>query len=134
MSYHYTIHSEVNCVYAIHSTPYALDEEQHQLIDMEMDPLFSKSMNILRDISATSLPVEYSYGYFKNQSQPQFEGIVEGLGQCKIAWVLGNGRDFGLVLQWLSSRRLTSTIVERKPFRDIESAREWLEIPKGFIF
>ncbi|MBT3990810.1 MAG: hypothetical protein HON14_16555 [Rhodospirillaceae bacterium] len=134
MAYQYSIHPDINCVYVEHTGTFEVDEEQHQLIEMEANPHFTRGMDILRDISATSFPEIYNFEYFKHQSHSQFKDIASGLGRCKIAWVLGNGRDYGLVRQWVTTLNLTSATIERKPFRDIDAAKDWLNVPKDYSF
>lgn len=61
----YIIDPNTNCVFVTHTGKFKVDEEQHQLVEMVADPLHRSSMNVLRDISSTALPQEYSFEYFK---------------------------------------------------------------------
>jgi hypothetical protein len=57
----------------------------------------------------------------------------EKIGECKWAAVVGDGRSYAKIHQSIVSRRLDGYPVERRVFRDIDKAREWLEIPAGYV-
>ena len=66
------------------------------------------------------------------ESKPKIEEIQHQIGKSKIAWVLGNGRDYGLIHQWIVNHRRSGAIVTRKPFREIEAAMQWLGPPEDY--
>ncbi len=50
----------------------------------------------------------------------------------RIAWVVNNGRDCSLVHQWGVSQRLSVPEVERRAYRELPPALEWLRIPADY--
>ena len=50
----------------------------------------------------------------------------------KVAWVVGDPHDFKLVHQLCALGRLNHFDTDRKEFRDIAKAKEWLNIPADY--
>jgi hypothetical protein len=50
-------------------------------------------------------------------------------GECKIAWVVANGKDFALAHQMLLIHRFSNRRFDTKAFREIEAACEWMSLP-----
>ena len=50
-------------------------------------------------------------------------------GECKIAWVVGSGKDFAPAHQMLLIHRFFDRRFDAKNFREIEPASEWLGQP-----
>ena len=132
MTYQYYIDANVGYMFVTHFDTYLVEEELHQIEVMCSDDQFQIGFNILRDVRSTNLPESYNFQFFMTESKPKFVEIQHRIGESNFAWVLGNGRDYGLVHQWIVSHRLSNAIVTRKPFRDIGAAMQWLGLPEDY--
>lgn len=90
-------------------------------------------MNVLRDVLDTSLPEEFGYKFFSEQTPKRYENIAGIVDRGKIAWVLGNGKDYATIHQFTLTTRFASlSNTSRMPFRAIDKAREWLGLPLDY--
>ena len=115
-----------------HFGAYELDEEQHHLRDLMAREDFRPGCNILRVMEGIAMPEEYSFEYFTSRSKPKLNKLAEKMKSIRIAWVVNNGRDYSLVHQWGVSQRLSVPEVERRTFRELPPALEWLGIPADY--
>ena len=72
------------------------------------------------------------YSAIKSKLSVGIGPIDDQLGDCRIALVVKNGRDYRKVHQFMVSLRFEKTQVERKAFRDIDQAFSWLGFPENF--
>jgi len=91
-------------------------------------------MNFFRDTRATELPDSFDYGYFKETRASVMYDIEISLGDCKMAWLVGNGRDYAIIHRLGVSSRLTPDSIHRRPFREVRQALEWLGLPEDYKF
>tara|TARA_B100000315_G_scaffold260808_1_gene325646 strand:+ start:7781 stop:8212 length:432 start_codon:yes stop_codon:yes gene_type:complete len=129
------IDDNVNCVFIQHYESFTSGEGIQVLQRVLKDPAHKKDMNVLHDVTQLSLPDEYDLQWFReNVRKESTETMDINLGRGrKAAWILSNPRDFKVIHQWSVVDRLNTSVVERRPFRDIEKAKEWLEIPTGYV-
>jgi hypothetical protein len=84
-------------------------------------------MNLLRDTRFAELPSNWSYSHFRQVYAPKFHDIWMQMGDCKLAWVAGQGRNYPLANQAAMTNRLELTgMVEREPFVNLENTLVWL--------
>ena len=87
---------------------------------------------VLHDFCDVKFPSDISYDSlsdsFKRNTQ-QYGGMVVN---CQSAIVVGDAQSYMKIHQYLVSGRLDHSSVERKAFRDIKKAFEWLGIPEGY--
>jgi hypothetical protein len=103
-----------------------------QLVNL---PNYIKGMNLLRDISVTTLPTGYDLEWIKKDYESRVKSQDQKLGSDrKAAWVVGNANDFKLIHQFCAITRLSHNIVDRQPFRNMDRAFEWLDIPEDYEF
>ena len=127
------IDKAVNCVFVQHFGIYEEGEGSRQLVELAANPDHVLNMNIIRDITLTNLPDEYDLAWFQKHSDSDLADVDKYVGSGrKVAWVLGNPKDFKTVHQWCAVNRLNRYVIERLPFRSVESAMKWLEIPEGY--
>jgi|GEM_PF-342982 hypothetical protein len=132
MSYNYYIDPDINAVFIEHFGQMKIDDVPDSLELIRSHPLHKKGMNIYRDITLATQPPEYNFGFFKKASPARLEEFEDPLGKCKLAWITGTSHDYKVVHQFLTSRRNSTDTVERKPFSDASSAREWLGITDDY--
>lgn len=133
MSYEYQIDSEQNCVFVRHFGVIDVGEVQCQLEETAKDPNFRKHMNLLRDVSQATLPEGYDFERFHRINQTIMQPLDRVLGiERRVAWVLGNVKDYGTIHQFSVSARLNRLIGDRKPFRQMEKALKWLGLPGDY--
>lgn len=128
---HY-IDAAVNCVFIEHVGEFAAGDGPANLRDILADPAFRPGMNFLRDASRTMLPAEFGYQYFVRTKEKVMGAIEMQIGTADMAWVVGSARDFAAIHQLCVSNRLTPDGLQRRPFRGIESAFNWLELPADY--
>jgi len=89
-------------------------------------------MNILRDVGNSGLPADYNYPFFKDHGKNVLPELDRQMGKCKIAIVVKNAKDYAMAHQMTVATRLIGTSVERKPFREAQKAKAWLNIPDDY--
>ncbi len=126
MPFSYYIDSNVNCVFirSIGKIPLFGTQEVIQKIldDQDFDP----GMNMLFDTSRSKLPSEWNYKFFTDSNSGVNQDLFVGQTDFKMAWVVADGKDFAKFHQMILSTRLSLNIVERKVYRDVETAKLWL--------
>ena len=134
MSYRVHIDGSVNCVFVQHFGTISSGEITEQLKILVQDPAFNKNMSLLRDVTQTSLPENYDLEWFRQTSATTMALVDDDLGTGrKVAWVLSSVNDYKVVHQWSVVGRLNTKVMERRPFRDITKAMNWLGIPEGYV-
>jgi hypothetical protein len=94
------------------------------------DPDYAGNTNILRDCSDAALPSDWTWERMTTTTKERMEAFNDKLGLCKVAWVVKDGTDFAKVHQYSVSDRFGDHSVERRGFRDMAEARQWLAIPE----
>ena len=89
-------------------------------------------MNILRDFSEQPIPAETSFRNLNRLRIDRLNKTDQKLGPCKIAIVVANAASYAKAHQFIVTGRLKVNPVERKLFRKIAVARDWLGIPKDY--
>lgn len=133
MPYRVKVDRSVNCVFVQHFDTFVLEEGTTQAKETILDPEYLPGMNYLRDVTQTVLPPEYCLNWFKKHAVDVLPQVEKGLGTSrKVAWVLSNANDFKTIHQWAATIRLNMYVSERRPFRSVDNARAWLEIPEEY--
>jgi hypothetical protein len=128
---HYIV-AGVNCVFIEHVGEFVSGEGPANLAEILRDPAFRPGMNFFRDSASTSLPAEFGYAYFARTKERSIGAIEKQIGSVKMAWLVDGANDFTIIHQLSVSTRLTPAGLQRRPFRSIESAFNWLELPADF--
>jgi hypothetical protein len=81
---------------------------------------------MLFDTSRSKLPSEWNYKFFTDSNSGVNQDLFVGQTDFKMAWVVADGKDFAKFHQMILSTRLSPNIVERKVYRDVETAKLWL--------
>jgi len=127
MTYQFYIDQIAETVYIDHSSRFGSEETFEAFQDILADPAYRPGMNLLRDTRFVELPDNWSYSHFRQVSAPKFRDIWMQMGDCKLAWVAGQGRNYRLANQAAMINRLELTgTVERQPFVNLEDALVWL--------
>ncbi|MBT4938633.1 MAG: hypothetical protein HON14_05835 [Rhodospirillaceae bacterium] len=131
-SFQIRIDLEVNCAFIRHIGQIGLAEVPESFDKILAHPKFRKGINILRDASEAVQPENYGYKFFQKDSPQRLAKYEQPFGNCKLAWVISNPREFAMVHQFTLARRLSEDTIERQPFKTIEAAKEWLNIPEDY--
>ncbi|MBT4938036.1 MAG: hypothetical protein HON14_02810 [Rhodospirillaceae bacterium] len=134
MAYSFYIEPSVNCVFVRHFDVFHVDDTLNQYHEMIEKPEYLPNMNVIRDVLTTTLPDEFGYKFFSEKTPDRYKDIESVMGQSNVAWVLGNGKDYAIMHQFTLTARFADSLshITRKPFRTLEAAREWLEIPPDY--
>ena len=128
---HY-IDAGVNCVFIEHVGEFVRGEGPANLAEILRDPAFRPGMNFFRDSTTTSLPAEFGYEYFARTKEQSMGAIEKQIGGVKMAWLVDGAHDFTIIHQLSVSTRLTPAGMQRRPFRSIESAFNWLDLSADY--
>jgi hypothetical protein len=131
VAYQYCIDPEINCVFVQHYDAVDYGEGLDAFDEVLQDLSFHIGLNILHDLSRADLPEILSEVKYLTDNRRRVAEIDTRLGQCRVAFVVKSADDFAI------AHRISITIrpvtqVERKPFRDLGKAREWLGIPDDY--
>ncbi len=134
MPYQFYIDPSVNCVFVRHFDNFHLDETLNQYREMFKHPTYKKNnLNVLKDVTATFLPPEYGFKFSSEQTPIRYKEFDDVIGKSNIAWVLGTSKDYVIMHKFtLITRFKPLHHITRKPFRTIEKAKKWLEIPPDY--
>jgi len=132
VAYEYEIDEDVNCVFVRHFGEFGIDDVPNSFQDIVSDSRHRPGMNMLRAITETTQPGEYGFKFFKEKSQKRLGKFDQKLGKCRLAWFTTSGRDYRIIHQFITTRRFSHDLVERSPFTDLKSAKEWLGIPGDY--
>jgi len=89
-------------------------------------------MNVLRDIRKQTISEDWSYHSMSKEAQTQMERHDTILGKCKWAVLVPDANFYAKVHQFITTGRLGNHLVERKPFRELDAALEWLGVPTDY--
>ena len=131
MAYTMHIDPDINCVFFKHYGPISVDEFVKSFSDILEHPDYRAGMNILRDNSDQQFPADISFEAIAASSK-RVKEQDSGLGDCKWASVVGDAQSYSKVHQYITSGRLSENPIERRVFREMEKAREWLGIPVDY--
>lgn len=133
MAYTFYIEPTVNCVFVRHFDHFHVDDSLDQYREMVNHPKYDKNMNVLRDVLSTSLPDEFGFNFFKEKTPIRYQEFDATIGDVKVAWVLGTGADYAIMHQFtLTTRFKPLGHITRKPFRSIDKAKIWLDLPSDY--
>jgi hypothetical protein len=132
MAYRYIIDPEVNCVFIQHFDDFNLTEVGEQYEVFLNDPEHFSGVNILRDLRRINIPPGNTYQDISDEAKKVFAAYDRRLGHSKLALVVGNRDDYIVAHQWIVTGRFSDKAVDRKLFREIDKAWEWLGIPEDY--
>ena len=133
MAYTFYIEPTVNCVFVRHFDRFHVDDSLNQYREMVNHPKYDKNMNVLRDVLSTSLPDEFGFKFFNEKTPIRYQEFDTTIGDVKVAWALGSGKDYAAIHQYTLTTRLEfEADIEHKPFRDIARAKKWLDVPSDY--
>ena len=131
MPYDMYIYPEVNCVFFRHYGTFSVDDFVKSFSDILDHPDYRIGMNILRDNREQKFPADLSFDAIAASSK-RVKDQDKGLGNCKWVSVVGDAQSYAKVHQYITSGRLSENPIERRVFRDMDKAREWLGIPGDY--
>lgn len=132
MACNYYIDGNVNCIFLRHFDDYQAREALKSISLAILDPDYRQGMNILRDMTGSNFPESFNFVSLKETGNIIVPDVDRAMGKCKLAIVVNCAKDFATAHQMAVATRMIGTNVERKPFRDMQKARDWLEIPDQY--
>jgi|TARA_B100000315_G_C14592187_1_gene596532 hypothetical protein len=132
MPYTIFIDPAVNCVFTKLAGDFDLDNREQSLEMVLNHPDFKIGMNMLRDARDLTYPEEATFKYISEIAEEKLRKYDESFGNCRWATVVADARSYAILHQFVITGRFNKSKVERKPFRDIEAAKEWLGIPENY--
>ncbi len=126
------IDPDLNCVFYKHYGTFAFGEIAETAESRIDHPAFQVGMNILHDVRKLIFPPDHSYKHISEGARSMMATYDPKVGKCRSAMVVGDGRAYAKVHQFIVAGRFTDTPVERAVFREMGKAKEWLGIPEGY--
>ena len=132
MAHTYYIDAGLNCAFVKYFGDFEKFEGFEALGEITCDASHRGGMNMLHDVSRTTLPENFGDGPILRAGRERLEEYDQKIEICHIAWVTGSALDYAKAHRWAVSTRLTSKI-ERRVYRDLAAAKEWLDIPDDYV-
>ena len=132
MSYTTYVDPDTNCFFVHHYGPFDITEVLKSLEDVLINPLFRIDMNVLRDYRDQTSPSDITFNVLSGTSKTIMEDFDSKFGKCCAAIVVGDTQSYSKVHQYVVSTRLMKTQIERRVFREVDEAKEWLNIPMEY--
>ena len=131
MAFEFYIDQSIGCVFIHHFGNFDPDEGLEAMAEVIEHPSYRKGMNILRDVSQTNFPKIVTENSYSTASRERARKFDTPLGTCRVAWVVGSSTDYAAIHRLVVTARQSQGL-QRKPFRDIVEAREWLKIDEDY--
>ena len=132
MAFRYFIDLTVNCVFASHRGDFDLTQSEKRYRTVIDSSKYRSGLNFLQDLRYANVPEDYTYKFIQNTLEKFVDSLDDILGDCRVAIVVGSAADFKIYHQLITTRRLSATKVDRKVFREMDTAREWLGVPDDY--
>jgi len=132
MSWNVYINPEVNCVFVKYYGDFELEQIRGAAEDVSNHPDYREGMNFLRDCREQKISKDISFKALSTEAHRVTDEYDPKRGKCRTAFVVSNAESYSKVHQYVVSGRLSHTQVERRAFRDIEKAKEWLGLPENY--
>ena len=126
------IDTDANCVFTKFFGAFDIGQMRYAADEMFNDPHYRSGMHNLRDIRDQVIPSDISFKSLSDEAKKIMDAFDSRLAKCRLAVVAGDVQSYAKVHQFIVAGRLSDSPVERKPFRDIEKALRWLDIPEGY--
>ena len=125
MPYDYIADTSVNCVFFRHCGPMEAGDAIGSWDFALKDSNVSSGINVLRDITHSSLSDAYSDQKAIKQARERLQNVLGDFRGGRYAWVVKDAKDFALIHRWTVAMRFNISF-EIKPFREMAKATEWL--------
>ena len=122
----------VNCAFVKFYGDFELEQMVRAAGDVFNHPDFRDGMNILRDARKQRISQDVSFKSLAKEARQLMDKFHHTHGNCKSAVVAGDVQSYAKFHQYIVAGRLADTPIERKVFRDMEKAKEWLGLPQGY--
>ncbi len=127
------IDPNVNCVFTRFYDAFEVNQIMGAAVDMFNHPEYQPGMNFMRDFREQKIPTDITYKAITSESVRMMDKFDDKHLPCKSALVAGDVQSYSKIHQYIVTGRLSKSPVERKAFRDIEKAKEWLGLPQGYV-
>ena len=130
----WTIHidRDVNCAFFKFYGAFDIRELRHSSEAMLNHPDYRVGMNTLRDAREQPIPTDVSFKSLATEARGIMSKVDPRLVNIRMAIVAADVQSYAKLHQYIVAGRLGDSPVERKAFRDIGKAKEWLGVPRGY--
>ena len=130
----WTIHidPDVNCAFAMYYGAFDILAIRSSSEEIYNHPDYRVGMNSLRDVRDQVIPSDVSFKSLSKEAKNIMDEFDSKLDNCKMAILAGDAQSYAKIHQYIVAGRLGKTPIERKGFRDMEKAKEWLGIPEDY--
>jgi len=130
----YIVHLDpkINCAFFKFTGEFEFGLAPRSINDILDHPDYQSGMNYLRDIRDQPLPTDVNFQSISQHAKRVMMEFDNKLGNCKLAIVVGDAHSYQKMHQFIVTRRLGTNPVERKLFREIKPALEWLGVPVDY--
>ena len=132
MEWNIHIDPNVNCAFVFPYGPFDIGDVIKTVSDVVHHPQHRSDMHILHDYRDYFIPSDLSFKAISEASYNSMQKHYSKLGKCKVAAVVDDAQSYAKAHQYFLSGRFEKYPVERKAFRDMEKALEWLGLPPGY--
>jgi hypothetical protein len=132
MPYKYIIDTNVNCSFIRHEEPFNILNFAQSGDDRLDHPDFVAHMNFVHDLTCLVIPADIEFKTISNESKRIIREYNQRFGECKGAIVVGDAKSYAKIHQFIEAGRFTNNPVDRKVFRDMDKALEWVGVPSDY--
>jgi len=115
-----------------HDGPFDFDNIAKSGDDRLNHPDYRTGMDFIHDFRDQHIPADLEFTSIAAESKRIVKEYNLKFGRCKAAMVVGDAQSYAKIHQFIESAKFTDNPVERKVFRDMEKAREWIGLPTGY--
>ena len=126
------IDPDVNCAFAKYYGAFDIGEIRSSSEEIYNHPDHRVGMNSLRDVRDQIIPSDVSFRSLSNEAKNIMNEFDSKLVNCRMAIVASEVQSYAKIHQYIVAGRLSKSPIERKGFRDMERAKEWLGLPDSY--
>jgi len=132
MPYTLLIDPEVNCMFIKHVGAFDFGNIAKSSEDRLNHPDHKMGMDYIHDFSEQQIPPDLPFHVVAGESKRIVRDYNLKFGRCKAALVAGDAQSYAKLHQFIEAARFTDNPVERRAFRDMEKAKDWIGLPADY--
>ena len=132
MSFTHFIDQKVNCSFFKHYGPFDLRAFDECVAVVLSHADYRIGMSFLHDLRDQHIPQDLDFKSLSEMSKHLIKDFSFEVGPCRGAMVAGDVQSYAKIHQFVLSGRYDNNLIERKAFRDIKKAMEWLGLPEDY--
>ena len=132
MPYSIHIDPKVNCVLFRFYGSFTVGSRLEGIEQMLSQIDYKNGMKILTDSREQPFPSSITFKKISEAVKKMEVTINKIQAGCQWATVVSDAQHYATMHRYIALTKNSGSMVERKPFRDIDKAREWLGIPADY--